>query len=87
MCGVQAGGVGAWNHFLDSAFAFKTLLGPKAPFTVTDIADPLANFGAASEAFEAAGRTGAGRARLALTAAIAQVPGAIDPRDPCPHPR
>ena len=86
MCGVQAGGVGAWNHFLDSAFVFKTLLGPKAPFTVTDIADPLANFGAASEAFEAAGHTGAGRARLALTAAIAQVPGAIDPSGPVSAP-
>ncbi len=86
MCGVQAGGVGAWNHFLDSAFVFKTLLGPKAPFTVTDIADPLANFGAAAEAFEAAGRTGTGRARLALTAAIAQVPGAIDPSGPVSAP-
>ena len=86
MCGVQAGGVGAWNHFLDSAFVFKTLLGPKAPFTVTGIADPLANFGAAAEAFEAAGRTGTGRARLALTAAIAQVPGAIDPSGPVSAP-
>ena len=86
MCGVQAGGVGAWNHFLDSAFVFKTLLGQAAPFKVTGIADPLANFGAASESFEAAGHTDAGRARLALTAAVAQLPGAIDPSGPVSAP-
>jgi hypothetical protein len=86
MCGVEAGGVGAWNHFLDSAFVFKTLLGSGSPFQLTGFTDPLANLRAAQETLATAESSDAGRARLALTAAVAQLPGAIDPSGPVAEP-
>jgi pimeloyl-ACP methyl ester carboxylesterase len=82
MCGVQAGAVGGWNHFLDSAFVFKTLLAPTGPLRVTGITDPVANLGAASEVFGSALGTPEGRARLALVAAVAQLPGGVSPSGP-----
>src|SRR5258707_11614827 len=44
MCGVLSGGVATWNTALDSAFAFKTLLGPGTGLQVVNIANPGANF-------------------------------------------
>jgi pimeloyl-ACP methyl ester carboxylesterase len=82
MCGVEAGAVGGWNHFLDSAFVFKTLLAPTGELRVTGITDPLANLQAASQVFDASLGSAKGRARLALVAAVAQLPGGIDPSGP-----
>lgn len=76
MCGVVAGGPGVWNQGLDSEFAFLTLQAPGAfrlsGFTAANVG---ANFGAATAAFNSAQSTPQGRARIALSAALADVPG------------
>jgi pimeloyl-ACP methyl ester carboxylesterase len=85
MCGVVAGGPGVWNQGLDSEFALATLL--QAPFKMvnfTSAADVAANFQTASGTLFAAQQTPKGRARIALSAALADVPGWFDPASPEP---
>ena len=84
MCGVVAGGVGIWNQTLDSAFVFKTLLAPASQLQLVNIANPAANFTLAKSLAAAADADPAGRARLALMAAMADVPGWFDPLGPEP---
>jgi pimeloyl-ACP methyl ester carboxylesterase len=81
MCGVVAGGIGVWNQGLDSEFALLTLQAPGAFKLVnfTSATDTAANFAAASAALAAAQKTPEGRARIALSAALADVPGWFDP--------
>jgi hypothetical protein len=85
MCGVLAGGPGVWNQGLDSEFALETLAAPGAfqlvNFTAGDVA---ANFAAATGALAVAQTTPQGRARIALSAALADVPGWFDPASPQP---
>jgi pimeloyl-ACP methyl ester carboxylesterase len=80
MCGVVAGGPGVWNQGLDSEFAFLTLQAPGAfkisGFTATDVGT---NFAIAFKAFSDAQKTAPGRARIALSAALADLPGWFDP--------
>jgi hypothetical protein len=73
MCGVLGGAVSFWNTSLDLGTAFKTLIAPR--LTLTGIADPHANVAAARAALTAAQRTPAGRARIALVAALIDLPG------------
>lgn len=78
LCGLVAGGVPEFNALLDSAFAAKTLLAPAAPV-------PLVNLGTVPKAVRdghelaravtAAQATAAGRARIALAAALYNEPG------------
>jgi pimeloyl-ACP methyl ester carboxylesterase len=75
MCGVLAGGVATWNTALDSAFAFQQLLGSGASLQVVNISNPTANLKAAETVAATAQTTAAGRARLALSAALADTPG------------
>lgn len=82
LCGVLAGGVGVWNTALDSAFAFKTLIDPKV--SVVDITDPVPNFKQAIRAVGKAQKTAAGRARIALAAALNDTPGWFTPLSPQP---
>ena len=84
MCGVLSGGVATWNTALDGAFAFKNLLAPGASLQLVDIADPLANLDLAEEVLVAAQSTPQGRARLALAAALSDVPGWFTPLTPEP---
>jgi pimeloyl-ACP methyl ester carboxylesterase len=86
MCGVLAGGLGVWNQGLDSEFALATLQAPGAFKLVnfTGLADANANFVAASTALAAAQGTPQGRARIALSAALADVPGWFNPASPEP---
>jgi pimeloyl-ACP methyl ester carboxylesterase len=84
MCGVLSGGVATWNTALDSAFAFKTLLAPGSGLQITNITDPLANLQLAEEMLVAGQSTPQGRARLALVAALADVPGWFVPLSPEP---
>ena len=86
MCGVVAGGPGVWNQGLDSEFALATLQAPGAFKLVnfTSFGDAAANFGAASAALAAAQNTPQGRARIALAAALGDVPGWFDPASPEP---
>jgi pimeloyl-ACP methyl ester carboxylesterase len=86
MCGVVAGGPGVWNQGLDSEFAFLTLQAPGA-FQLdgfNSLGDGYANFLAASQAFNLAQSTAVGKARIALSAALADVPGWFDPTSPQP---
>jgi pimeloyl-ACP methyl ester carboxylesterase len=84
LCGVLAGGVATWNTELDSAYAFKTLLGPTSSLQLTHITDAAANRDLALQLFNAASATPQGKARLALVAAIIDLPGWFDPRQPEP---
>lgn len=85
MCGVLSGAVATWNTALDSAFAFKVLIGPSV--VVTHITDPLKNYGTAEAAAATAQQTAQGRARLALVSALADIPGWYDPLSPQPGAR
>ena len=79
MCGVVAGGVGTWNQALDSAFAFDVLLaGNTLPIVNLNQLTPTqlnADFGQAEAILGAAQNTPAGRARIALLAALGDIPG------------
>ncbi len=86
MCGVLSGGVASWNTGLDSAYAFRTLLAPQTALQLTGIKDPAANLQVALAAFNQAKTTPAGQARLALAAALADLPGWFDPTQPEPSP-
>jgi pimeloyl-ACP methyl ester carboxylesterase len=86
MCGVLSGGVASWNTGLDSAYAFRTLLAPTSTLQLTGITDPAANLQVALDAFNKAKGTPAGDARLALVAALADLPGWFDPTQPEPAP-
>jgi len=83
MCGVLGGGVGVWNGALDAAFAFNTLLGGGA-LQVVHITNPTQNFLTAEAVLAAAQATPQGRARLALVAALGDLPGWYDPTSPQP---
>lgn len=74
MCGVVAGGVGTWNQALDSAFAFKVLLAGNA-LSVVHITNPNGAFNLAEGTIKTAQQTAQGKARIALAAAMADVPG------------
>ena len=84
LCGVLAGGVGTWNTELDSAFAFKTLLAPQSTLQLVNITNPAANGQVATDIANAAAATPQGKARLALVAALTDLPGWFDPRQPEP---
>ena len=82
MCGVLAGGVATWNTALDGAFAFQQLIDPSVQ--VTGITNPGANLQGAEQAGAAAQATAAGRARIALAAALGDTPGWFTPLSPEP---
>ncbi len=84
MCGVLGGGAGLWNTGLDAAFVFKTLFAPTNPdLQLVNITNPN-NLPTAWALLEAAQATPQGRARLALAAAMNDLPGWIDPASPEP---
>ncbi|MFJ8786149.1 alpha/beta hydrolase family protein [Streptomyces sp. NPDC102476] len=75
LCGLVQGGVANWNNTLDPAFALKTLLGSDVPLVnlpsqqaATDAANTL------TAKVDAAQSTAAGRARIALAAALHNIP-------------
>jgi pimeloyl-ACP methyl ester carboxylesterase len=84
MCGVLAGGPGVWNQGLDSEFALATLQAPFKMVNFTSPSDVFANYLAATAVVTAAQTTKEGRARIALSAALADVPGWVDPASPEP---
>jgi pimeloyl-ACP methyl ester carboxylesterase len=85
MCGVLSGGVATWNTALDGAFAFQQLIDPSV--AVVHITDPGGNLTGALAAAASAQQTKQGRARLALSAALADTPGWFTPTSPEPGPR
>jgi pimeloyl-ACP methyl ester carboxylesterase len=82
MCGVLSGGVATWNTALDGEFAFQKLIDPS--IQIVNIINPTANLEAAEAAVAQAQQTAAGRARLALVAALADTPGWFTPLSPEP---
>jgi pimeloyl-ACP methyl ester carboxylesterase len=87
MCGVVAGGVGVWNQALDSAFAFRTLLAPGSSLELVHITNAAADLNEALGILAQAQTSSAGRARVALAAALADIPGWFDPAAPEPAAR
>ncbi|MGH3274091.1 MAG: alpha/beta hydrolase family protein [Streptosporangiaceae bacterium] len=82
LCGVLAGGVATWNTAVDSELAFQQLIARSVQ--VVNITQPTANVVAAEGAAAAAQKTAAGRARLALVAAMGDTPGWFTPLSPEP---
>lgn len=81
MCGVVAGGPGAWNVSLDAEFVFKTLA-PEPQATslqLVNITNPGANLTTALTVLATENATPQGQARLALAAAVSDTPGWFDP--------
>ncbi|WP_406441082.1 S9 family peptidase [Streptomyces sp. NBC_01613] len=82
MCGLVQGGVANWNSTLDPVFALRTLLAPGADIPLTGFADQTAATTAAkalASKVSAAQQTTEGRARIALAAALHNIPGYNDP--------
>ena len=84
MCGVLSGGVATWNTALDAEFAFQQLIDPSV--SVVNITNPGGNLNNAENAAAKAQKTRAGRARLALSAALADTPGWFTPLSAQPGP-
>ncbi|MEV5550578.1 prolyl oligopeptidase family serine peptidase [Streptomyces sp. NPDC052309] len=90
MCGLVQGGVANWNSTLDPVFALRTLLAPGSGIRLTGFTgqdDARAAAQALTSAADAAQRTPEGRARIALAAALHNVPGYNDPTQTEPGPR
>ncbi|KUO15687.1 alpha/beta hydrolase family protein [Streptomyces dysideae] len=89
MCGLVQGGVANWNSTLDPVYALKTLLAPDADIPLTGFADQAEAVGAAdalATKVTAAQQTPGGRARIALAAALHNIPGYNDPAQTEPGP-
>ncbi|MEV0019839.1 alpha/beta hydrolase family protein [Streptomyces tendae] len=75
-CGGLGGAVGQWNQKLDTVFTLKNLLFPDSTLPVTEIPSDTDQATARwRSALASAQETPAGRARIALAAAIGQLPG------------
>ncbi len=84
LCGVLAGGVASWNTGLDGAYAFKTLLAPQSQLQLVHITNPDGNLALANQLMAQVADTPAGKARMALVAAITGLPGWFSPTSPEP---
>ena len=82
LCGPLAGGVGLWDTTLDALFVLATLL--DVDVDLVRIGDPFAAIDALQAALDAAQATPEGRARIALAAAVADIPGWIGAGNPRP---
>jgi pimeloyl-ACP methyl ester carboxylesterase len=84
LCGSVSGSLGMLNTALDGAFAFRTLVAPDSAIRVVGVDDDRANSARVAAALQSAWTTAAGRARVALAAALAQLPAWSDPAAPRP---
>jgi len=84
MCAVGAGGIGTWNLALDGSFAFNVLLAGNTLPIVHIPANPAPAFQLAEKILAQAQSTAQGRARIALTAALSDIPGWFNPTSPEP---
>lgn len=85
MCGVVAGGVAVWNEGLDGEFVIKQLLAPGTSLQLVHITNP-GNLTMAEGILAAAQATPQGRARIALAAAVGDLPGWFTAGSPEPGP-
>jgi hypothetical protein len=72
------------NQLLDLAFTLRTLLAPGRGLELVHISQPAANEATAAAVVQAATTTAQGRARLALAAAVASIPGWSRALEPAP---
>jgi hypothetical protein len=86
MCGLMGGALASWNENLDAAFALKTLLAPTSTLRLVHIGNPGPNLRQLGKILATVQSTPQGRARLALAAALADVPGWFDASTPQPAP-
>ncbi|KUL45479.1 alpha/beta hydrolase family protein [Streptomyces regalis] len=89
MCGLVQGGVANWNSTLDPVFALKTLLAPDTDIPLTGFTGQAEASGASNALateLTAAQQTPGGRARIALAAALHNIPGYNDPGQTEPGP-
>ena len=84
LCGSVSGSLGMLNTALDGAFAFRTLLAPDSGIRIVGVDDDRANAARVATALQAAWNTPQGRARVLLSAALAQLPAWSDPASPRP---
>ena len=85
LCGPLAGGTGLWNTYLDALFVLSTLLDTPVPLVgVADPDDAFAAVEALRAALDTAQTTPQGRARIALAAAMMDLPGWIGAGNPRP---
>ena len=82
--GGGSGEIAAINSKLDGKFILNTLLQPVNPLCLAGIPDLQAEERKVHEIVEKAKETSLGRARLALSAAVEQLPAWADPRKPEP---
>ena len=86
MCGVLSGSVANWNSGLDGAYAFKTLLAPGSALELVHITDAQADWQLAQQIYVSAQSTPQGEARIALVAALLDLPGWFNPAEAEPAP-
>jgi hypothetical protein len=89
MCGLQQGAVANFNNTLDPLFAIRTLLAPGSDAPLVRLPDQATAFASIAEltaALDAAQASPAGRARIALAAALHNIPAWTDPAQPEPDP-
>ena len=89
MCGLEQGAVANFNNTLDPLFALRTLLTPGSTTPLAGLPDQataFASVGQLTAALDAAQATPAGRARIALAAALHNIPAWTDAAQPRPAP-
>ncbi|MCC3282857.1 hypothetical protein [Arthrobacter caoxuetaonis] len=88
LCGSVAGAIPMLNGSLDGAFVLKMLLAPgDNRLELVDVQDEPTRQAAFREVLDEAQATPAGRARIALAAAVAQLPSWTQAGTPEPSPR
>jgi pimeloyl-ACP methyl ester carboxylesterase len=83
MCGALGGSVGTWNTLLDSSFAFNTLVA-RGTLQLVNITNPTGNVATARALLATAQNSAQGRARIALAAALGDIPGWYQTGSPAP---
>jgi hypothetical protein len=85
MCGVVAGSIGTWNQLLDEAFAFNVLAaGNILPLVHIPLKIALNTINQATSVLISAQKSPQGRARIALSAALGDIPGWYNATSPEP---
>jgi len=80
LCSSMGGSLAMMNMGLDGAFVFRTLVAPKSDIALVGIRDDRANAARVAAAAGEAGKTAAGRARMALAATLAGIPAWVPAR-------
>ena len=83
-CSSMGGALGMMNTGLDGAFVFRALVAPDKGIEVVSIANDQGNSALVRAAVQEAGKTPAGRARIALAGVFGAIPGWTQANRPQP---